>query len=333
MTASRGSVLVTGGAGYIGSHVCKALSQAGYLPVSYDDLSRGNTWAVRWGPLVAAGLHDTTALRSALATHMAVGVIHLAGLAYVGESVDEPDLYRHVNVEGSRCLLDVLRGAGDPPAIVFSSTCSIYGGVGTPPFSETDPPNPMNPYAETKLAVEQMIDGYAGHIGGRATSLRYFNAAGADPDGEIGEAHDPETHLIPLALSAASGNGSAVTVYGDDFPTSDGTCIRDYVHVSDLADAHVGALERLIAGAPVPPVMNLATSHGHSVFEVLRTVERVTGRAVPHTVGPRRPGDPPMLTGTAEAARSVLEWTPRFNLTDQVRHAWSWHQANTTTGA
>ncbi len=241
------TILVTGGAGYVGSHACKALAAAGYRPVVYDNLSRGHRAAVRWGPLVEGDLHDTARLAAALREHQVTAVMHFAAFAYVGESMTEPETYYRNNVGGTLALLAAMREAG-VARIVFSSTCAVYGMPEHLPIRETTPKAPLNPYGETKLSIERALHWYAGAYGLRYMALRYFNAAGADPDCEIGEDHEPETHLIPRVLRAASGRGEPVEIYGTDYPTPDGTAIRDYIHVSDLADAHLRALGHLAAG-------------------------------------------------------------------------------------
>src|ERR1051325_10905849 len=238
------SILVTGGAGYVGSHACKALAGAGYRPVVYDSLSRGHRGAVKWGPLVEGNLHDRDRLVTAMRSHRVEAVMHFAAFAYVGESVTCPELYYRNNVVGTLSLLDAMREAG-VATIVFSSTCAVYGIPQTVPIREATEKAPLNPYGDTKLAIERALYWHGNAHGLRYAALRYFNAAGADPDGEIGENHDPETHLIPLVLRTARGQRPSVAVYGGDYPTPDGTCVRDYVHVADLADAHVGALRFL----------------------------------------------------------------------------------------
>src|SRR5579862_4555623 len=232
------SILVTGGAGYVGSHACKALANAGYRPVVYDNLSRGHRTAVRWGPLVEGDLHDRPRLVATLHEHQITAVVHFAAFAYVGESVADPERYYTNNVGGTLALLGAMREAG-VARIVFSSTCAVYGTPDTVPITEATAKAPLSPYGETKLAIERALHWYAGAYGLRYAALRYFNAAGADPDGEIGEDHEPETHLIPLVVRAALGTGAPVAVFGTDYPTPDGTAIRDYIHVNDLADAHV----------------------------------------------------------------------------------------------
>jgi UDP-glucose-4-epimerase GalE len=317
------SVLVTGGAGYVGSHACKALAHAGYLPVAYDNLSRGHREAVRWGPLVEGDTADRARLRAAIAQYRIEAVLHFAAFAYVGESVADPALYYRNNLAGSLALFEAMRESG-VGRIVFSSTCATYGIPETVPIPESARQLPVNPYGETKLAVERALHWYEAH-GLRSVALRYFNAAGADSDGEIGERHEPETHLIPLVLQAALGERPFVEVYGTDYPTPDGTAIRDYVHVEDLAAAHVAALGHLAAGGE-SLMLNLGTGSGHSVREVIAAVERISGRTVPYRAAPRRPGDPPVLVADARLAAMRLGWRARASDLDTlIRTALAWH--------
>jgi UDP-glucose-4-epimerase GalE len=321
-------VLVTGGAGYIGSHACKALAADGFEPVTYDNLSRGNRWAVKWGPLEVGEIADQTRLRAVLDSHQPAAIMHFAAFAYVGESVENPNLYYQNNVCGSAALLRALTHS-QPIPVVFSSTCATYGIPDEVPIPEGHPQRPINPYGFTKLVVERILADLDQAHGLRSVSLRYFNAAGADPEAQIGEAHNPETHLIPLVLAAAR-DGTAVTVFGSDYETPDGTCIRDYIHVADLADAHVRALKYLLTGGATC-ALNLANAHGYSVTEVIETAQRVTGKTIKIKVAPRRPGDPPSLIGSAERARTLLGWTPmRSSLDVQIADAWNWMQKNIT---
>jgi UDP-glucose-4-epimerase GalE len=303
------TILVTGGAGYVGSHACKALAVAGHRPVVYDNLSRGHREAVRWGPLIVGDLHDTARLAAVLGDHRVAAVMHFAAFAYVGESVSAPDRYYRNNVGGTLALLDAMRTAG-VGRIVFSSTCAVYGVPDALPIRESTAKAPLNPYGETKLAIERALHWYAEAYGMRTMALRYFNAAGADPAGEIGEDHEPETHLIPRVLRAALGTGDPVEIYGSDYPTPDGTAIRDYIHVSDLADAHLRALDHLAAGGSGGAV-NLGTGSGCSVRQVVAAVERIGGRPVPRREAPRRPGDPPELVADPSLARTQLGWQAR----------------------
>jgi UDP-glucose-4-epimerase GalE len=325
MTTQNQTVLVTGGAGYVGSHVAKALSDAGYLPVTYDNLSRGVADAVKWGPLIEHDLQDGPALRRTIEKYRPCGVIHLAAYAYVQESVEKPLMYFANNIGGSESLLSEMIGSA-VSNIVFSSTCSLYGETDRPLLDETVLPNPVNPYAQTKWAVEQMLAAAGSAHDLRSVSLRYFNAAGADPDGEIGENHIPETHLIPLVLEVAAGMRPHIEIYGDDYPTADGTAVRDYIHVSDLADAHVLALKRLLKGGQ-SATLNLANGRGYSVREVVDVARQVTGHEIPAKMCPRRTGDPPELVGDSARAREKLNWRPlRSELATQIADAWQWMQ-------
>jgi UDP-arabinose 4-epimerase len=319
------TVLVTGGAGYIGSHTCKALAAAGYLPVAFDNLVHGHRWAVRWGPFVQGDVLDRAALAAAFKEHRPLAVMHFAAFAYVGESVTDPGKYYRNNVAGSLALIEAMR-EWNVRHLVFSSTCATYGIPGSNPIPESHPQHPVTPYGWSKLIVEQMLRDFGTAHGLRSIALRYFNAAGADPSGEIGESHEPETHLIPLVLDAAAGRRPDVTVFGSQHPTKDGTCIRDYIHVSDLAYAHVLALQALESGQ-TSRAYNLGNGHGFSVKEVIDVVRSVTGRPLVVTMGPPRPGDPACLVGDATLIRNELGWRPRLpELTDIVRSAWQWHQ-------
>jgi UDP-glucose-4-epimerase GalE len=318
-------ILVTGGAGYIGSHTAKVLAGAGHEPVSFDDMSQGHEWAVRWGPLERGSLSDPARLAEVFASARIDAVVHFAASALVGESMTDPAKYFRNNAVGTLNLLEAMRATG-VGTIVFSSTCATYGTPVRVPIDETHPQAPMNPYGESKLMVEKMLRWYGDAYGLRWIALRYFNAAGADPDCEIGEDHDPESHLIPLVIGAARGTRPAVKILGTDYGTPDGTAVRDYVHVMDLADAHLRALDRLRAGTPSQAI-NLGTGHGHSVREVVDTVARVSGRMVPAVESPRRPGDPPELVAAPARAREVLGWTCQYaDLETIVRHAWAWHE-------
>lgn len=324
------SILVTGGAGYIGSHTCKALRAAGFTPVTYDNLARGNPEAVQWGPLEIGDLTDGARLREAMARHRPAAVVHFAALAYVGESNENPAVYYHNNVGGTAELL-IAMGERGVRHIVFSSTCAVYGVPATVPIPEASSCAPINPYGATKMACERMLRECAAAFPLTFVALRYFNAAGADPDGDIGECHVPETHAIPLLLDAAAGASEAFTIFGDDYPTADGTCVRDYIHVSDLADAHAKALRVLIDGAE-SAAFNVGTGRGWSVRELVETVCKVTRRNVPVRVGPRRSGDPPVLIADALQARHRLSWAPRHaDLSEQVAHAWAWREGGCKT--
>ena len=310
------SVLVTGGAGYIGSHACKALAAAGYLPVTYDNLSRGHRRAVRWGPLVEGDLADRQAIAAALRAHQTTAVMHFAALAYVGESTGDPALYYRNNVVGALALMDAMREVA-VKQIVFSSTCATYGLPDAVPIRETMAQRPINPYGETKLAIERALHWYGAAYGLRSVALRYFNAAGADRDGEIGEEHEPETHLIPLVLRAALGSAPPVAIFGSDYPTPDGTAIRDYVHVEDLAAAHVRALEYLARGGTSTAV-NLATGRGYSVREIVAAVAKAVGHDVPFREAQRREGDPPALIADPGLAAEVLGWRAQCSDLDTI---------------
>ncbi len=322
MNAER--VLVTGGAGYIGSHVCKALAGAGFTPVTYDNLSRGHEWAVRWGPFEAGELSDRARLDEVVKNHRPVAAMHFAALTYVEESVAEPAVYYRNNVAGTLTLLEALRDSG-VLAMVFSSSAAIYGVPETSPIPESHPWNPVNPYGASKLMIERMLRDFAGAYGLRSASLRYFNAAGAGAEAEIGEDHDPETHLIPLVLEAAMGLRPHIEIFGDDYDTPDGTCVRDYIHVSDLAEAHLLALKRLLDGGETL-FLNLGIGDGYSVREVIEAAREVTGKEIPARTGARRPGDPPVLVADAARAKKTLGWAPqRPALETQIEDAWRWH--------
>ncbi|MEF3698646.1 UDP-glucose 4-epimerase GalE [Desulfolutivibrio sp.] len=319
------TILVTGGAGYIGSHTCKALKKAGYAPVTLDNMVYGHDWAVKWGPLVKGDILNAADLDGVFAKYKPVGVLHFAAFAYVGESVQNPAKYYHNNVTGTLSLLDAMRrhGCGH---IVFSSTCATYGVPQSLPIPEDHPQHPINPYGWSKLMIEQILRDYEHAYGISHAALRYFNAAGADPDGEVGEDHDPETHLIPLIIHAAMGLRRHIEIFGTDYDTPDGTAVRDYIHVTDLADAHVSAISRLLdKGASM--MLNLGTGVGNTVRQVIEAVERVSGRKVPVKEGPRRAGDPPALYANAGGAGRLLGWTPRLsNIDATVETAWRWHE-------
>jgi UDP-glucose-4-epimerase GalE len=322
LAASR-SVLVTGGAGYIGSHAAKALNQAGYEIVVYDNLSAGHRAAVKYGELVEGDIADVAALRAALKRHSVSAVMHFAALLDVGESVRQPIRYYRNNVGGALSVLEAMV-AESVHRFVFSSTCATYGEPLETPIPESHPQRPINSYGETKLAVERALPHFERAYGIRSIALRYFNAAGADPGGEIGEDHTPEIHLIPRAIDAATG-GPPLQVFGDDYPTPDGTCLRDYIHVTDLADAHVRALEATMDGHGWK-AYNLGTGRPHPVRQIIQAVERVSGLEVPSVLAPRRPGDPAMLYAAPDKALHELGWTPRVSDLDSiVRTAWLWH--------
>jgi UDP-glucose-4-epimerase GalE len=326
LAADARTVLVTGGAGYIGSHAAKALSGAGYRVVVYDNLVAGHRAAVKYGSLVEGDIADVAAVREALRRHEVFAVMHFAAFLDVGESVREPARYYRNNVVGALGVLEAMV-AESVRYFVLSSTCATYGEPQETPIPETHPQRPINSYGETKLAIERALPYFETAYDMRWVALRYFNAAGADPDGEIGEDHAPEIHLIPRAIEAATG-GRGLLLFGDDYPTPDGTCLRDYIHVADLADAHVRALEMMV-GTEQSNAYNLGTGIPHSVREVIDTVARVTGRPVPWTLAPRRPGDPAALYAAAQKARTRLQWAPRFpDLEAIVRTAWKWHESH-----
>jgi UDP-arabinose 4-epimerase len=300
--------------------VCKALAHAGYRPVTYDNLSLGHADAVRWGPLEVGDLGDQARLTRVLRRYRPAAVIHLAGLSSVAESVREPALYHTANVAGSISLCAAMR-ATDVKVMVFSSSAAVYGVPAVLPIAEDTPAAPINPYGRTKLMVEQLLADCGRAYGLKWTALRYFNAAGSDPEGEIGERHAQETHLVPLTLDAAMGGRDVLSLFGDDYPTPDGTCVRDYVHVSDLADAHVKALDYLISGGESGP-LNLGVGKGASVAEIIAATARVTGQPVPFVRRPRRAGDPPVLVSDPRRAQRVLGWQPRYpSIEDAILHA------------
>lgn len=318
------SVLVVGGAGYIGSHTCKALAAEGFQPVVFDDLSAGHEWAVKWGPLEVGDIADRARLSAVLSTHRPVAAVHLGASIQVGESVRAPDKYYRNNVAATLTLLGALKDA-DINTIVFSSTAAVYGDPAAVPIPDDAAKLPINPYGRSKWMVEQILTDF-GVFGLKSIALRYFNAAGADPDCEIGEAHDPESHLVPRILMAAAGDVPGIDIYGTDYPTPDGTAIRDYVHVADLADAHVKALKHLRAGGQ-SSAYNLGTGEGASVREIIAATERVTGRTVPVREIERRAGDPPRLIADPSRARAEIGLTtPRSDIATIVETAWRWYR-------
>ena len=318
-------VLVAGGAGYIGSHTAKALRQAGFLPVVIDNLITGNRWAVRFGPFLEGSIAGQAVVGKAIQEFGIQSAILFAAHAYVGESTQFPAKYYRNNVCASIAFLDCLLASG-VKTIVFSSSCSIYGIQQENPIREDSPKLPLSPYAETKLFLENVLRWYGQAYDLRTVCLRYFNAAGADPDGEIGEWHDPETHLIPLTIQAALG-GPPLRIMGEDYPTPDGTAIRDYIHVTDLADAHVRALHYLVEGG-ASAQFNCGAGVGHSVKQVVDMVEKISGKSVPVLHVPRRQGDAPALVADARRIRDVLGWTPRHSsLATIVDTAWRWHSS------
>jgi UDP-glucose-4-epimerase GalE len=326
MSEGNGSaVLVAGGAGYIGAHTAKALAAHGYTPIVFDNLSAGFREAVRWGELVHGDIRDIDALREAMTRFKVDKVIHFASLIEVGRSTVRPDLFYEHNVTGTATLLKAMRDCG-VKRLVFSSSAAVYGHSDAATLKESDNKDPVSPYGDTKYACERMIASYCKAFGFSAVALRYFNAAGADPSGELGEAHDPETHLIPLAIRAGLGQGKPLTVFGTDFPTPDGTCLRDYIHVGDLAEAHVKALTAPVSNHGFEAV-NVGTGRGWSVFEVIKAVEKALGRPVPHSLGERRAGDPAQLVADASRAKQVLDWRATQSGIDEiVETAANWHR-------
>jgi len=323
-----GAVLVTGGAGYIGSHIVKRLVGDGREVVVLDDLSAGHRAAVRDVPLVESDFGDASVLDGLFQGGRIQSVVHMAAHSQVGESMADPAKYYQNNLSKSLVLLEMARRYGIE-AIVFSSTAAVFGDPVDLPISEEHPTLPTNPYGETKLAFERALAWYHRSYGTRYVSLRYFNAAGADPDGELGEDHDPESHLIPRLLRAVTEGGPPTPIFGDDYPTTDGTCVRDYIHVADLADAHVRALDAISRGDVEAETFNLGNGEGFSVLEVVDAVARVTGTAPPTNKAPRRPGDPAILVASAARAGRRLGWRPRFPGLDAiVGTAWDWHRAH-----
>ena len=320
-------ILVTGGAGYIGSYACKTLAKKGFEPIVLDNLVYGHPEAVRWGLFVKGDISDKNLLTQVFSTHDIAAVMHFAAFCYVGDSVSDPRRYYHNNVASTLSLLDVMIKQ-KINNFIFSSTCAVYGEPHEIPITETHVKNPINPYGRTKLVVEMMLNDFFHAYGLDYVSLRYFNAAGADPDGELGEDHRPETHLIPLVLQTALGQREAIDIYGDTYSTADGTCVRDYIHIDDLAQAHVLALERLLDKG-TGGIYNLGNGTGYSVRQVIDTACRVTGKAIPSKIVDRRPGDPPVLVGSSEKAAGELNWTPRFAGLDAIiETAWKWHSAH-----
>jgi UDP-glucose-4-epimerase GalE len=318
------TVLVTGGAGFIGSHVCKALASAGVVPICYDSLEKGYRWAVRWGPFVHGDVGDAELLEAAFKNYRPRAVVHLAGYIEVGESVRCPIRYLDNNVRKSQVLIDASLRHG-VEAFVFSSTCAVYGATSSDAINESHPIAPLNPYAESKVQAETSLQ-QASTRGLKSAALRYFNAAGSDPDGEIGESHQPETHLIALACDAVLGLGDKLTLHGMDYPIPDGSCVRDFIHVCDLAEAHIRAIDWLKShGAPNEHIaLNIGTGEGYSVLRILEEISRNVGKAVPYVVGPRRSGDAPRLVADATHARKLLGWRPKRSLVSQIESTVRW---------
>lgn len=328
MSSSKPTVLVTGGAGYIGSHAVLALQKAGYSVIVLDNLVYGHREIaedVLKVKLIVGDTSDRALLDDLFANHDIAAVMHFAAYAYVGESVQTPDKYYRNNVLGTLTLLEAMLAA-EIKYFVFSSTCATYGVPETVPITENEPQKPINPYGKTKLMVEDILEDFDTAYDFRSVRFRYFNAAGADPSGNLGEDHNPETHLIPLVLLTALGKRDSISIFGTDYPTPDGTCIRDYIHVSDLADAHVLGLEYLLKGGKTA-AFNLGNGNGFSVKEIIEASRAVTGKEIKAIECDRRPGDPPMLVGSAAKAKEVLGWNPQFaDVTKIIAHAWQWHQ-------
>jgi UDP-glucose 4-epimerase len=319
------NILVTGGAGYIGSHCCKALWQKGFHPVTIDNLVYGHKKFVKWGDFFQGDVGNPADLKKCLSRYQIDAVMHFAAYAYVGESVQDPLKYYENNLRNTIELLHAVLENGIQ-YVVFSSTCATYGTPTKTPIDESHPLNPINPYGKTKWMIEEILEDYGAAYGLKSIRLRYFNAAGADPDGDIGEDHDPETHLIPLVLDVAAAKRASINVFGTDYGTPDGTCIRDYIHVTDLAEAHILALQRLMDGAE-SSFYNLGTGRGFSVLEVIERARHITGKGIAAEHTDRRPGDPPVLIASNKKAIAELGWKPRYaDLDDIIGTAWRWHQ-------
>ena len=319
------NILVVGGAGYIGSHMCKYLANNGYTPIAFDNLVYGHRQAVKYGPFIEGSIGDSKLLRDVFSEYQIAAVMHFAAFCYVGESVTEPTKYYRNNVANTLNLLEAMVEK-NVNNFIFSSSCATYGEPVEIPITERHPQNPINPYGRTKLMVEQILDDFKDAYGLNSVCLRYFNAAGADPDGELGEDHKPETHLIPLVLQTVLGQRAAINIFGDDYHTRDGTCIRDYIHINDLAQAHFLALEKLLNGQPGGKY-NLGNGNGYSVREVIKVARNITGKPIPSKIVERRPGDPAVLIGSSDKAVKELGWKPRFpNLDTIIETAWKWHR-------
>ena len=317
-------ILITGGAGYVGSACLRHMAANGHDVLAYDNLVQGHAGSVGRHTLIKGDISETEKLAGVLRDFGADAVMHFAAATYVGESVENPDYHYGNNIGGTRSLLNAMRAAG-VERMLFSSTCATYGATDSPTIGETTPQDPVSPYARTKMAVEWMIRDYAEAYGLGFTLLRYFNASGADPDGQFGEDHQPENHLIPLVLQTALGQRDKILIFGDNYPTPDGTCIRDYVHTSDLATAHRLAIEA--TGPETAEVFNIGTGIGHSVKEVIAACEKVVGHPIPQELTVSRPGDPPRLVANASKLKSQLGWTPAYtNIEDTIATAWEWHR-------
>jgi len=319
------AILVTGGAGYIGAQVCKTLAKAGFLPIAYDNLSTGHAYAVKWGPFVQADLCEREKLNETFQKFQPKAVLHFAASALVIESMSDPGKYYRNNLSGSLCLLEAMQ-TNKIPYLVFSSTCAVYGQPKQVPMTEAHPTGPINPYGRSKWMVEQMISDFEIAHGIKSIALRYFNIAGADLDTEIGENHDPETHLIPSVIQAALGVKKEIVVYGTDFPSRDGSAVRDYIHVQDLANAHVSALKWLLENKQSIQI-NLGTGIGHSVLEIIDAVQKFCGKPLPVRLERTRPGEPSNLTADNRRAKDLLGWSPKLSdLPNLIESAWKWHQ-------
>ena len=318
------NILVLGGAGYIGSHMCKYLANNGYNPIVLDNLICGHRQAVKWGPFIEGSIGDSNLLRHVFSEHQFVAVMHFAAFCYVGESVTDPNKYYRNNVSDTLNLLKVMVEK-NVNNFIFSSSCATYGEPVEIPISEQHPQNPISPYGRTKLMVEQILDDFKEAYGLEFVCLRYFNAAGADPDAEIGEDHKPETHLIPLVLQTALGQRERIEIFGDDCPTKDGTCIRDYIHINDLAQAHFLALEKLLNGQSGGKY-NIGNGQGYSIKEVINVARDITGKSISSRIIGKRQGDPAILIGSSEKATNDLGWNPQFpDLHTIIKTAWEWH--------
>lgn len=316
-------ILVTGGAGYIGSHTCKMLSQKGFIPIAYDNLVNGHQWAVKWGPLEVGDILDSERLNEVFQKYRPIAVMHFAAYAYVGESVQYPYKYYHNNVSGSLNLLHAMVQNG-VDKIVFSSTCATYGIPQTIPVSEIEPQVPINPYGRSKFMIENILEDFQKAYGIKSIPLRYFNAFGADVEGDIGEYHRPETHLVPIAIDVSQGRQDVLEVFGNDYQTSDGTAVRDYIHVTDLADAHIKALAYLLDNGN-SLAFNLGIGEGYTVLEIVKMIEKI-GNPINLRFAKRREGDPPVLIAKAEKAKELLGWVPQYtDLEAALKTAWTWH--------
>ena len=323
------SVFVTGGAGYIGSHACKELYRSGYQPIAVDNLIYGHKWAVKWGPLEQCDIQNSEQLDSLFQKYSPIAVIHFAASSHVAESVSDPGQYYTNNVAGTINLLESMRRNGCRN-FVFSSSCSTYGKPDQVPIREDHPRKPISPYGTSKLMVEQILADYHMAYDFNYIALRYFNAAGADPEGEIGEAHDPETHLVPLTIFTALGRRKEISVFGTDYETPDGSAVRDYTHVMDISSAHISSLEHLRQGKESGEI-NLGTGRGYSVLEIIQAVEEISGKKLPVIYGDRRPGDPATLVAYSDKARKVLNWNPQYSsLQSIISTAWAWHTRDET---